>query len=687
MKLSLLCGALLLMSGFALPAHAQSLVNGVVAYYPLDGDGNDASGNGLHGTVHGAISMPDRFGVADAAMNFNGIKNFIDIPPVDFSRSDRLSIQVWLKADQLNSEFYKTFIRQEGPVSRVPDFMIGFQNQGETLYFGLNAGGSYYPEVKYDVAADYFSDGQWHLVVATYDGEAMRIYVDGEEEASLPRSGEVWFDNGWSSIGRMRGKHYFDGGMDEVCYYDRALSPDEVRQIYNYKGLDIHNSSLVSGKVFIDAANACTQDDFEEGIRNRLIEFSPGPWYALSDDNGNFALRLEAGSYTARLMPRDNWRQVCPANDASYPLDIAASDTRVEGLNFGTAPDADICRLEVYIIGAPARPGFQVPYQIFYRNAGTVPFSGRIILSTDPWMEFLRSEPMPDEADASSLVWEIDNLPVEGRGRIELALVLDRTTPLGTRICSEVYSECDRDIQLLGAESDSWCQIVRGSYDPNDIRVDPEGIFKDREQVFSYTIRFQNVGTAAAETVRVLDTLPDWLDIKKLHLGAASHDFSFTIIDNKILSWQFDNINLPDDKSDEPGSHGFIRYRIKTSGDIPVGSAIDNRAAIYFDYNDPVITNTVQSVFSGRSTSVAEQESLLATLSPNPVQTQLLVQLQAPYSGSITIRDFLGRSVARIDVANEQRITVDLQLLSPGSYFVQLNEMSRPVMQRFTILR
>jgi uncharacterized repeat protein (TIGR01451 family) len=143
---------------------------------------------------------------------------------------------------------------------------------------------------------------------------------------------------------------------------------------------------------------------------------------------------------------------------------------------------------------------------------------------------------------------------------------------------------------------DVFCGIVVGSFDPNDKKGFPDGIGEAHETMpneqLQYLIRFQNTGTAPAYTVVIRDTLDTDLDIFSVTPGASSHEYSFTMYGERVLQWTFNNIMLPDSFSNEEESHGFITYTVNQQPDLEDGTEITNSAAIYFDSNEPVITNT-----------------------------------------------------------------------------------------------
>ena len=143
---------------------------------------------------------------------------------------------------------------------------------------------------------------------------------------------------------------------------------------------------------------------------------------------------------------------------------------------------------------------------------------------------------------------------------------------------------------------DIYCGVVTGSYDPNDKTGYPLGVdsahYILQNQDIEYVVRFQNTGTDTAFTVVIRDTLSTDLDIFSVRSGVSSHNYSFRMHGPRVLEWTFNNIMLPDSNVNEAESHGFIKFKVSQNQDLPFGTVINNSAAIYFDFNAPVITNT-----------------------------------------------------------------------------------------------
>lgn len=135
------------------------------------------------------------------------------------------------------------------------------------------------------------------------------------------------------------------------------------------------------------------------------------------------------------------------------------------------------------------------------------------------------------------------------------------------------------------------------AYDPNDKQAFPLGYTDDhlllQETEQEFLVRFQNTGNATAQNIRIQDTLDMNFDIESFKLMANSHSVMTTIDpETRLIDFYFENIQLPDSFNNEPESHGLISYKITPLADLPVGTVLENTACIYFDNNEPIITNT-----------------------------------------------------------------------------------------------
>ncbi|MCC6411324.1 MAG: T9SS type A sorting domain-containing protein [Saprospiraceae bacterium] len=201
------------------------------------------------------------------------------------------------------------------------------------------------------------------------------------------------------------------------------------------------------------------------------------------------------------------------------------------------------------------------------------------------------------------------------------------------------------------------CTQSSAALDPNDKQGFPTGAGAEhfiRENTgIDYMIRFQNTGTDTAFTVVVLDTLSAHLDVASVRPGAASHEYEFAVIDGNVLRFRFNNILLPDSNVNEAASHGFIRFSIEQQPDNPDGTVIYNKAAIYFDFNAPIITNTTFHTIG--------EPLVTVSVDPKPGVQNLRVYPNPAGDGPVTFAFDNNLNDARFELVNQLGQTVRSQ--------------------------
>ena len=154
--------------------------------------------------------------------------------------------------------------------------------------------------------------------------------------------------------------------------------------------------------------------------------------------------------------------------------------------------------------------------------------------------------------------------------------------------------------QLHNDEEDFYidvdCRPITAAYDPNDKQAEPIGYGEEHyvlpDRSLEYTIRFQNTGNDTAQTVIIRDTLSEFLDMSTLRAGVSSHPYRLQLDSANAIAFVFEDILLPDSTTNLEASQGFVEYIIRPRADAPLGTRIENTAAIYFDVNQPIFTNT-----------------------------------------------------------------------------------------------
>jgi len=240
--------------------------------------------------------------------------------------------------------------------------------------------------------------------------------------------------------------------------------------------------------------------------------------------------------------------------------------------------------------------------------------------------------------------------------------------------------------------TDVDCVEGRGSYDPNDKAAMPEGVaeehFIEKNIDLEYRIRFQNTGTDTAFTVVIKDTLSEWLDVTNMRPGASSHAYDFRVYgeNENIVEFRFSNIMLPDSNVNEAASHGFVKFRIAQQVDNPLGTMIENSAAIYFDFNEPVITNTVFHTIGEdfleiiSNVNLSPEQMIDIKLYPNPVQESATIQLEGIEleTGTFILYDLTGRAI-RQEAFRGNSLEFFKGALLGGMYLFEIQEQGQVV--------
>ncbi len=220
--------------------------------------------------------------------------------------------------------------------------------------------------------------------------------------------------------------------------------------------------------------------------------------------------------------------------------------------------------------------------------------------------------------------------------------------------------------------------------DPNDKIGYPLG-FGEYHQIYpntpiEYRIRFQNTGNDTTFNVVLRDTLSPWLDPLTIRPIVASHPFRFDLDGSGVAVFYFDNILLPDSSTNLEASQGYVRFDIWPRPDAPLGTDIFNSAAIYFDFNAPVITNTSQHRIGVDFVPMVPvwepvRPGYTLTAVPNPTHGRTLVRVAGLGSTAgnyhLRLTDALGRTVLDQSGSNAA-FEIETGHLPRGLYLLQV---------------
>jgi hypothetical protein len=250
----------LVLAAFALISFAQNVpsyvpTNGLVGWWPFNGNANDESGNGNNGTVNGATLATDRFGQINKAYSFDGVNDMIDYIQQPLQRVDSFSISFWMQPKALNQ--FSTTISlgyDDGVLSSnnngIQICITGLSSNpatcsnvnGNKLSFirsGLGCGSTNF----------IFNDTTtWHNVVVTRKNNQTKYYIDGDSVFS----NSLGLNNIITKvrIGSSIGLRFFKGKLDDIGIWNRALTQQEITDLYNgnicYQNITVTDTLLIN---------------------------------------------------------------------------------------------------------------------------------------------------------------------------------------------------------------------------------------------------------------------------------------------------------------------------------------------------------------------------------------------------------------------------------------------------------
>ncbi|MHC4462611.1 MAG: LamG-like jellyroll fold domain-containing protein [Planctomycetota bacterium] len=241
---------------------------GLIGHWTFDeivgGAFTDSADGGLDGFIEGGVSVEK--GVLAAAARLEG-RPVIRIKANEvFSNLSAITISTWVKPKELAN--YREIFRKEDGNRRI---LFSFQGSGSILSLGLHVDHTGYDELDARVNAASLLDSRWHHVAGTFDGNKMRVYLDGLQISSLEKPGRIISGGGADAfIGSSGGRgEFFQGSIDDLRIYNVALQSNEVARFYA-KGLSAAGGhEKLIGDVYQEKA---TFAETLAAVRSKLIE-------------------------------------------------------------------------------------------------------------------------------------------------------------------------------------------------------------------------------------------------------------------------------------------------------------------------------------------------------------------------------------------------------------------------------
>lgn len=447
--------------------------------------------------------------------------------------------------------------------------------------------------------------------------------------------------------------------------------------------------NTIKGSLFLDENANGTKEGNEFLFNNAFVStMKNGEIYSSNSNEGSFYLETDTGSYTSTVQLVNPYYTVVPLTHNS----AFSTYFNIDSVSFAVQPIAGKEDLSLSLLPLQAaRPGFNSSYIINYKNIGTTTITnGTIKLIKDSRTSFVSAFPATSSIIADTLLWNYANLKPMDTTSIVISLktAVPPTANINDTLKFAAFISPINNDLTPSNDTAILKQRVIASYDPNDKQENYAGAMPIQDvnngSYINYFIRFQNTGNDTAFKIVLADTLDANLDWSSFQMIGSSHTYNLSVKDGNKLLWTFDNIKLVDSFHNELLSHGFIAFKIKPKNTLTTNSQIKNTAAIYFDYNLPVLTNTTVTTIVDNPviTSVRNisRSNVNLSLAPNPARNLAQVLISGELSGKfeLTLSDNNGRIIfakSLNKIANNNlSIPLDLQNLRAGVYYIRISQ-------------
>lgn len=430
---------------------------------------------------------------------------------------------------------------------------------------------------------------------------------------------------------------------------------------------------------FLDSNSNGIQDGTEQNINigNFTYQINNGSIHNVNASSGELYLyeTNSANNYTVGYTINSAFSSNYSVSPASYSNLTVANGSGITNYSFAITelPFTDI---SVHLVSlSPPRPGFTYTQLIHVFNNGNQPIASETLTFThDPALTISSVSVSGTTPTTNGFTYNLGTIqPNQYIGIIVYMTVPTiPTVSLGQIVSNSASVTAPVNDFSQPNNSSTTNQPIVGSYDPNDKQESHGGRIEFDEftadDYLTYTIRFENTGTAEAINVRVEDVLDNQLDENSIRMVTASNDYVLDRVGNN-LTWRFDGINLPPSVPNTQIGHGFITFQIKPKPGYAIGDIIPNTAEIYFDFNPAIVTNTCTTEFLE---TLSNDNFAFANLNyfPNPVKNSLMISNERMID-SIEITSILGQQMLSQKVSSLQT-EIDLSELSKGIYFVKV---------------
>ncbi len=430
----------------------------------------------------------------------------------------------------------------------------------------------------------------------TSDVETVQLFEAGVTD--------FWYSNGFTHTYNMAGTFF---------PYVIATAPNNIADTAS--PIDsvyvTTNCVTIDGYAYEDNNNNCLRDggDGEFHWIHIKVEDANGLHVesAWTDTNGYYSLTVPTGLSNLVISAYDSYGRVvvCPTGGGTYTFNSSTNQS------FDFALECPGSDYDKYVwsgsfAAPPGDTGWVSATVRASRCNSSLIGADTLTMILDPLTHYvgpISGYPAPDVVNGNTLTWyfsySISNYSSYHQLGIQARVYVETDTSLflNDTICHTSYITSPPEDFAHSNNTNTVCPPVGVAYDPNNkvphIAGDgPLGNIDTSTTSLTYTLNFQNTGTASAKNVYIIDSISDNLDLESIRILSSSHNMNLLHVRDRVLRFDFPKIYLPDSASDPQGSQGYVIFTIDLVENLPIGTQIENTGHIFFDYNPPIVTNT-----------------------------------------------------------------------------------------------
>jgi len=309
---------------------------------------------------------------------------------------------------------------------------------------------------------------------------------------------------------------------------------------------------------------------------------------------------------------------------------------------------------------------------VFNRDCDLNNSNARVTIKLDSNTILISSNPPYTNKSGQILTYDLTNIGQNKPATVNLEVVYPNTAFKYDQIVKHYLTLETNSPEDSSGNQDSIVQKMTYSYDPNSKFCEPNGKITTNLKTIRYYIDFQNLGNDDARRVTVVDTLDTSIPVYEFQMVGCSHAYSVSLREN-IVTWVFDNINLLPKNINEKESQGYIIFEAKLIANLGVGDSIQNKAYIYFDYNEPIITNIAMVRRVEDYPVIKDLGNPTFKVFPNPANTSFTIENRINETQQIHVYNMVGQEMMLMHLEPLDKDIKVVDSWPKGMYFMRSN--------------